>query len=442
MRTRRLRWLAALAALLLLVGACGRDDDNGSGSGTTATTAPGDDGDDGDDGPPSVAPSPGITDSSVKIGASYPLSGPASAYSVISEGTEACFAAINAEGGIEMGDGVTRTVEYIILDDGYDPARAVQNAQRLVEQDQVFAIVNPLGTPNNTAIREYMNEQEVPQAFVATGASTWGALHEDFPWTIGWQPAYPTEAAIYGEFLKQEFPDGASVAILSQNDDYGEDYVSGFKDAIEGSNIEIVAEETYEVTDPTIDSQMANLAQSGADVFFNVTTPRFAALAITAVGESSWDPLHLLNSVSNSTASVLEPAGIDNAEGVYSSAYLKDPADSQWDDDDAVAEYKEQAAAYGNFNPDDPFGVYGFSICHTTRMTLEAMEQPTRQAFMDAARNLDADLPLALPGIRLQTSDGDYFPIESMQLQRFTGGGWELVGDVLSYEGATPIPDH
>lgn len=442
---RKYRWLALLVALLLVAGACGGDDDGDDGATDDPDTSEngdaGDEGDDDDDDDAASAdPDPGMDDSTIKIGASYPLSGPASAYSVISEGVEACFEAINAEGGIEMADGATRTIDYIILDDGYDPAQAVQNAQRLVEQEEVFAIINPLGTPNNTAIREYMNEQEVPQAFVATGASTWGALHEEFPWTIGWQPAYPTEAAIYGAFLQQEFPDGATVAILSQNDDYGEDYVSGFENAIEGSNIEIVEHATYEVTDPTIESQIANLAQTDADVFFNVTTPRFAALAITAVGESSWEPLHLLNSVSNSTASVLTPAGVENAEGIYSSAYLKDPADPQWAEDEAMINYKELAAEYGDFEPDDPFGVYGFSVCDTTRMVLENMEGPTRQAFMDAARELNTPLPLSLPGIDVITGDGDYFPIEAMQLQQFNDGGWELIGDVISYEGETPVP--
>ncbi|MBK5223202.1 MAG: ABC transporter substrate-binding protein [Acidimicrobiia bacterium] len=437
---RRHRWLVLLLSLLLIAAACGRDsdDDPDDAGGDTGTedTADGGDGDGGE----TVDPDPGITDDTVTIGASYPLSGPASAYSVISEGVEACFAGINAEGGIEMGDGVTRQVEYIITDDGYAPDQAVANAQRLVEQDEVFMILNPLGTPNNTAIRGYMNEQEVPQAFVASGASTWGAMAEEFPWTIGWQPAYPTEAAIYGEFVKQEFPDGATVAVLHQNDDYGEDYVAGFEEAIAGSNIEIIETQTYEVTDPTVDSQMAILADSGADIFFNVTTPKFAALAITAVGTSDWEPLHLLNSVSNSTASVLTPAGVENAEGVYSSTYLKDPADPQWADDEAMIEYKALAEEHGDFTVDDPFGVYGFSVCHTTRGVLESMEQPTRQAFMDAARNLDVQLPLALPGIVAITGEGDAFPLESMQLQQFNDGGWELVGDVISYEGNTPIP--
>ncbi len=439
---RRHRWLALLMALLLVAAACGRDEGDGD------DVSAGDDGDeqtdtsdDGEEAEESVEPSPGITEDSIKIGATYPLSGPASAYAVIGQAMDACFAEINDNGGIEMGDGVTRTVEYLIEDDGYDPAQATTNAQKLVEQDEVFMLLNPLGTPSNTAIRPYMNEQEVPQAYVATGASTWGALHEEYPWTIGWQPAYPTESAIYGEFLKQEFPDGATVAVLLQNDDYGEDYLAGFEAAIEGSNIEIIATETYEVTDPTIDSQMANLASSGADVFFNVTTPKFAAMAIGAVGASDWEPVHLLNSVSNSKVAVLEPAGLDNAVGIYSTQYLKDPADTQWEDDEAMQTYLASVEEYGDFNALNPFGAFGYSVCATAVETFQNMEQPTREAFMDAARNLDFTPPLALPGVTVKTGEGDYFPIEAMQIAQFDGDSWIAEGDVVDYEGNTPVPE-
>lgn len=434
---RRHRWLAMLLALLLVAGACGRDDDGGDddASGSDDTS---DEMDEGDE--EMVEPSPGITEDSVKIGATYPLSGPASAYAVISQAVDACFEEINDNGGIEMGDGVTRTIDYIIEDDGYDPAQTTVNAAKLVEQDEVFIVLNPLGTPPNTAIREYMNQQEVPQAFVATGAATWGADHEEFPWTIGWQPAYPTEAAIYGEFLKEQFPDGATVAVLLQNDDYGNDYLSGLETAIEGSNIEITATETYEVTDPAIDSQMNNLIASGADVFFNVTTPRFAALAIGAVGASDWEPLHLLNSVSNSRVAVLEPAGLDNAEGIYTTLYIKDPSDAQWEDDEAMQAYFESAEQYGDFEPLNGFGAYGYSVCETVKNVFMDMPEPTRESFMETAENMEHELPLALPGVSVKTGEGDYFPIEAMQIAQFNGGTWELQGEVISYEGETPVP--
>jgi branched-chain amino acid transport system substrate-binding protein len=431
---RRHRWLALLLALLLIAGACGRDD-SGDDSASSDDTS-----DESDDAEEMVEPSPGITDDTVVIGATYPLSGPASAYATISEALDACFAGINDDGGIEMGDGVTRSVDYIIKDDGYDPAQATANAQELVEQDGVFMILNPLGTGNNVAIRPYMNEQEVPQAFVATGASTWGAEHDEYTWTIGWQPAYPTESAIYGEFLKEEFPDGATVAILYQNDDYGTDYVSGLEASIEGSNIEITARESYESTDPSIDSQMTNLIASDADVFFNVTTPTAAAQAVRAVGESSWEPLHLLNSVSNSKVAVLEPAGIENATGIYTTQYLKDPADEQWADDEDVNAYKEDAEANGDFNVLNPFGAYGYSVCETVVNVLEDMPEPTRASFMETAENMDYELSLALPGVSVKTGEGDAFPIEAMQIAQFDGTSWVLQGEVFDYEGNTPVP--
>lgn len=432
---RRHRWLAMLMAILLLAAACGRDDDGGDDDASSDDT-----GEEADSGDEAVEPSPGITDDTIKIGATYPLSGPASAYAVISQAMDACFADINDNGGIEMGDGVTRQIEYIIADDGYDPAKATINAAELVEQEEVFALLNPLGTPSNTAIREYMNEQEVPQAFVATGASKWGAEHEEFPWTIGWQPSYPTEAAIYGEFLKSEFPDGATVAVLLQNDDYGEDYLVGLEAAIEGSNIEIIATETYEVTDPAVDSQMNNLIATGADVFFNVTTPRFAAMAIGAVAASDWEPLHLLNSVSNSKVSVLEPVGLDNAVGIYTTLYLKDPSDPQWEDDEGMQAYFESAEEYGNFEPLNGFGAFGYSVCETVQHVLRDMPEPTRESFMDTARNMEHELPLGLPGVSVKTGEGDFFPIEAMQIAQFDGDSWVLQGEVLDYEGNTPVP--
>jgi branched-chain amino acid transport system substrate-binding protein len=432
---RRHRWLALVLALLLVAGACGRDDgDDDASSDTTAAES--------DEGSEEMAePSPGITDDSIKIGATYPLSGPASAYAVISQALDSCFADINDQGGIEMADGKTRTVEFIIKDDGYDPAQASANAQALVEQDEVFMILNPLGTGNNMAIRDYMNAQEVPQAFVASGASAWGAQHEEFPWTSGWQPSYPTESSIYAQFLVDEFPDGATVAVLYQNDAYGDDYVHAFETAIEGTNIEIIATESYESTDPSIESQMVNLAQSGADVFFNVTTPAAAVQAIRAVGESSWEPLHLLNSVSNSKVGVLTPAGLENADGIYTTLYLKDPSDQQWADDEAMVAYFASAEEFGDFEPLNGFGAFGYSVCETTRNVLEDMSEPTRAAFQETADNMEYELPLGLPGVSVKTGEGDAFPIEAMQIAQFNNETWELQGEVLDFEGETPIPE-
>jgi branched-chain amino acid transport system substrate-binding protein len=420
-----LRWAAVVLGALLVATGCGRDDES-------ATSTDGDGG---------VEASPGITDDTIKLGGSYPLSGPASAYGTIAKAVEACFDEVNANGGVESADGKTRTIEMISYDDGYEPPKIVSNAKRLVEQDKVFALFNPLGTPTNTAIVDYMNQQEVPHIYLATGASKWGADIEQYPWTIGWQPAYPTEAAIYGTYLQEQFPDGATVAVLFQNDDFGKDYLTGFESAIEGTNIEIIARESYQTTDPSAASQVVNLAQSGADVFFNVTTPKFAAQAIKELSQTNWEPLHLLSVVSASISSVLEPAGLENAEGIFSSQYLKEPSDPQWADDEGMQAYREAAEKYGDFNVEDPFGVFGFSVCQTMVQTLEQMDEPTRDSLMDAVRNIEAENTLLLPGIRVKTGPDDGFPIEAMQLVQFKDGEWVPEGDVIDYEGETPIPE-
>lgn len=421
------RGLVVLISVVLLIAACGRDDDTDGETGT------------GDQ----VTPDPGITDTEVHLGGSYPLSGPASAYAAISTGAEGYFAYVNEElGGVEMGDGKTRKIKFTVYDDAYEPPRIVENARRLVEEDEVFALFNTLGTPTNTAIVDYVNQQEVPHLFVATGASKWGSDTENFPWTIGWQPAYTTESAIYAEYLKEEFPDGAEVAVLYQNDDYGLDYLNGFKAGIEGSNIEIVAEESYEVADPTVDSQVVNLSRTDADVFFNITTPKFASQAIAKIGELDWDPLHLLNNVSASIQSVLEPAGIENSDGLITANYIKDPNDPQWEDDEAMQDYRERAAEYApGLNADDPFGVYSFAAAETIVRALEQMEEPTREALMEAVRNLDVEIGLLLPGVRVSTGPDDGYPIETEQLAQFNAadGAWELFGDTISYEGETPL---
>ena len=298
---------------------------------------------------------------------------------------------------------------------------------------------NPLGTPPNSATWEYYNQQEMPNIYLATGASKWGADPEEHPWTIGWQPAYPTESAIYASFLKDTKPD-AKVAVLYQNDDYGKDYLDGFKRAIEGTNIKIVAEQPYATTDPTVDSQVQNLSTTGADVFFNITTPRFAAQAIKKAGEIGWKPLQLLNSVSASKATVLTPAGLQNAQGIYSAAYYKDASDPQWANDPAMVDFKTRLAKYGpGLDPLNPFTAFGFNVGETMVKTLENTKAPTREALMESVRSLDHQTALLLPGIRVKTGEGDGFPIEAMQLQQFNGDRWELKGRVIDYEGKTPV---
>jgi branched-chain amino acid transport system substrate-binding protein len=400
-RSGKLVWLALLMMAALVAASCGRDEDDGGGD-------------------------PGITDDEIKIGGSYPFSGPASAYRSIAEGAKAQFELVNAQGGI---DG--RKINFITLDDAYEPPKAVQNARRLIEEEQVFALFNTLGTPNNVAIWDYVNEQEVPHVYVATGASLWGANPKKHPWTIGWQPDYVSEAQAYADYLEKEQP-GAKVAVLYQNDAFGEDLLNGFKEAIKGKDIEIVAEESYEVTDPTVSSQMAKLANSDADTFLNITTPKFGAQAIAAAHKLDWDVLHIVNNVSASKLLVLEPAGLDASQGLISTTYFKDPASGEWDDDPAMKEYKSAMRKYSRANPEDPFCIFGWGAAQTLVEALKNMEEPTREALMDAVRNMDVRIPILLPGLRVKTSGmEDGYPIEAMQIQRFKGENWQLVGNVI-----------
>ena len=401
MRAVRILWVMLLVAGCLVMAACGRDDDEGSSD-------------------------PGITDDSIKLGGSYPLSGPASAYRSIEQGAQAHFKYVNANGGV---DG--RKIEFVTLDDAYEPPKAVQNARRLIEEEQVFALFNTLGTANNVAIWDYANKEEVPQLFVATGASLWGADTKAHPWTMGWQPDYVTESQVYADFLEQEKPN-AKVAVLYQNDAFGEDLLNGFKKAAEGTNIRVVAEESYEVTDPTVSSQMSKLATSDADTFLNITTPKFGAQAIVAADKLGWKVLHIINNVASSKLLVLEPAGLDKSQGLISTAYFKDPAGPEFADDEAMKELKDALAEYEpRANPEDPNIVYGWSAAQTMVETLKGMEEPTRQALMDSARSLDIEVPILLPGIEVKTSADDGYPLEAMQIMRFEGENWQLQGDVV-----------
>jgi branched-chain amino acid transport system substrate-binding protein len=400
-----------LVLALVLASGCGRGDEEGGAGG-------------GDKG---AAAAPGITDTSIKLGGSYPFSGPASAYASIAAGAKARFEAENAKGGV---DG--RKIDFITLDDGYEPQRAVTNARRLVEQEKVFALFNTLGTPNNLAIWDYVNQRKVPHVYVATGASNWGADVKTHPYTTGWQPDYISEAKAYAEYLKREKPK-AKVAALYQNDGYGKDLLGGFEQAIEGSDIRVVARESYEVTDPTITSQMRKLASSGADTFLNITTPKFSAQSIAAIAKSDWKPLHILNNVGASKKLVLEPVGLKNAKDIVSTAYFKDPEDPQWADDAAMKEYKEGLKRYQpKADPLDAFCTYGWAAASTMIEALKTMKEPTREALMETVRNMDVELPMLLPGIRVTTSgEGDGYPIQAMQMMRFNGEIWKLQGDVI-----------
>jgi branched-chain amino acid transport system substrate-binding protein len=404
---RRCVWIALIATAALLVATgCGREESSDQ--------------------------SPGITKTEIKLGGSYPFSGPASAYKSIAEGANAYFDLVNSKGGV---DG--RKIKFITLDDAYEPPRAVQNARRLVEEEKVFALFNTLGTPNNLAIWDYTNKQKVPHVFVATGASDWGANPDKHPYTIGWQPDYVTEAQTYVDYLKQNKPN-AKVAVLYQNDGFGKNLLGGFEKAAAGSGIKVVDKKSYEVTDPTVASQIRELSSSGADTFLNITTPKFSAQAIAAVAKTDWKPLHILNNVGASKTLVLTPAGLDNAKGIISTAYFKDPEDPQWANDAAMREYKSALKRFSpRANPNDPFHVYGWGAASTMVTALKNMKSPTREAFMDSVRNLNSTPPILLPGIDVKTGKGDGYPIEAMQIQRFNGQRWDLQGNVVAAEHTT-----
>ena len=347
-----------------------------------------------------AANAPGVTAKEIKIGQTQPYSGPASAYGAIGKAELAYFKMVNEKGGING-----RMVNLLSLDDGYSPPKTVEQIRRLVEQEQVAFIFQSLGTPCNAAIHKYMNDKKVPQLFVATGATMWNDPSH-FPWTMGWQPNYQTESHIYSKHLLSTKPD-AKVGILYQNDDYGKDYVTGLKQGLGDKYAKMVVKEvSYEVTDPTVESQVVALQASGADVFFNITTPKFAAQAIRKAYDIGWKPVHYLNNVSISVSAVLQPAGLDKSVGLISVAYYKDPTDPKWKDDKAYLEY---AAWMKKYNPDanigDSFNVYAYSVAQTLEHVLKQCGNDlSRENVMHQAANIhNLSLPMLLPGITVNT---------------------------------------
>ena len=370
----------------------------------------------------------GATDTEIKIGQTMPYSGPASSYGQIGRAEMAYFQKINDEGGING-----RKIKLISLDDGYSPPKAVEMIRRLVEQDEVLFVFQSLGTPSNSAIHKYMNAKKVPQLFVATGATKWGDP-KDYPWTMGWQPNYQTEGKIYAKDILANQPN-AKVAVLYQNDDYGKDLLKGLKDGLgDKASKLIVAEASYEVSDPTVDSQIVSLKGSGADVFINITTPKFSALAIRKVYDIGWKPVHYLNNVGLSVGSVLVPAGLEKSVGLITVAYLKDAVDTQWSNDPGM---KDFLAFMAKYLPDakisDYNNIYGYSVAQTLVQVLKQCgDDLTRANVMRQAANLkNLQLPLALPGVKINTSPTDFYPFESLQLQRFDGKQWVLYGSVI-----------
>jgi branched-chain amino acid transport system substrate-binding protein len=370
----------------------------------------------------------GASDTEIKIGNIMPYSGPASAYGVIGKTEEAYFKKINAEGGING-----RKINFVSYDDGYSPPKTVEQARKLVESDEVLFIFNSLGTPPNSAIQKYMNSKKVPQLFVATGATKWNDP-KDFPWTMGWQPNYQSETQIYAKYILKNYPN-AKIGVLYQNDDYGKDYLKGLKDGLGSKASMIVLEESYEVSEPTIDSHIVKLKAAGADVFVNITTPKFAAQAIKKNAEIGWKPAHFLNNVSASVGSVMKPAGFENGQDIISSNYLKDPTDAQWKDDAGMKAWNEFLDKYyPEANRADASVIYGYTVAQGLVQVLKQCgDDLTRANVMKQAASIkDLQLGGLLPGVRVNTSSSDFAPISQLQLMKFKGETWERFGEVMS----------
>ena len=372
---------------------------------------------------------PGASDTEIKIGNIMPYSGPASAYGVNGMTEAHFFNMINDQGGIKG-----RRITFISYDDGYSPPKTVEQARKLVESDQVLLIFSALGTPTNSAIYKYLNEKKVPQLFTFTGRTKWGDP-KHFPWTMGWMPNYQSEARIYATYILEHHA-GGKIAVLYQNDDYGKDYLKGLKDGLgDKAKTLIVAEAPYETSDPTVDSQIVTLKSSGADIFVDVTTPKFAAQAIRKVAELGWKPVHLLNAPGSSVHAALKPAGLENAEGILSVGYAKDQTDPGWKDDERVQEWSAfMDKYYPEGDKTDGATVSGYSISQTLVQVLKQCgDILTRENVMKQAANLtDLDLPMLLPGIKINTSPTDFFPIKQMQMRRFNGERWEAFGPMIT----------
>ena len=370
----------------------------------------------------------GATDTEIKIGNIMPYSGPASSYGLIGKTEAAYFNMINDQGGING-----RKINFISYDDGYSPPKAVEQARKLVESDEVLFIFNSLGTPSNTAFQKYMNTKKIPQLFVATGASKWNDA-KNFPWTMGWQPSYQVEAQIYAKYLMKEKP-GAKIAVLYQNDDFGKDYLKGFKDGLGAKASMIVTEESYEISEPTVDSHIVKMKSQNPDVVVSFVTPKFAAQTIKKIGELGWKPLHLVSNVSISVGAVMQPAGFAAAQGVLSADYRKDGADAQWKNDEGM---KKWTAFLDKYMPgadrSDNSLVYGYGAAQTLVKVLQMCgDDLTRANVMKQAASLKGFAPdTLLPGITISTSATDYAPIKQLRMMRFKGETWDLFGDIIS----------
>ncbi len=378
-----------------------------------------------------AADTTGVTDTEILIGNTIPYSGPASAYGTIGRAEAAAFRMAN-----DMGGFAGRKVKFISYDDGYSPPKTVEQVRRLIEEDHVACLFSTLGTPTNTAIVKYVNQKKVPHLFLATGADKWGD-YKEHPWTIGWQPSYVTEAQIYAKYILTTKPD-AKIGLLYQNDDFGKDYLTGFRDVLKDRFSKMVTLASYEITDATINSQLVSLQSAGIDVLMTVATPKFAAQTIRKVADMNWKPMHVLTGVSVSVGAVMQPAGPEKAVGIVSSAYLKDPTDPRWDNDAGMKEWRNfMAKYYPDGDLKDGGNVAGYGLTNTMLHVLKACGNDlSRENMMKQATSLhELENPVLLPGIRINTSPTNYRPIRQLQLMRWTGKTWDLFGDII--EGAS-----
>jgi len=373
---------------------------------------------------------PGATDTEIKVGNIMPYSGPASAYATIGKTEAAYFNKLNSEGGING-----RKVNFISYDDGYSPPKAVEQARKLVESDEVLLIFNSLGTPSNSAIQKYMNAKKVPQLFISTGAAKWNDP-KNFPWTMGWQPNYQTEARIYAAYILKNHP-GKTIGMLYQNDDFGKDYVIGLREGLgDKANKLILVESSYETSSPTVDSQVVQIKGANPDIFINIATPKFAAQAIKKIAELNWHPIHFLTNVSGSIGGVMKPAGYENDQGILSTAYLKDPKDPEWKNDPAMNEWRAfMTKWYPEGDQDDAATVFAYGVAKGLEQVLrQCGDDLTRENVMKQAANLNFEIGIYLPGTKIKTSPTDFAPLEQLQMMRFKGETWERFGPVMSGE--------
>jgi branched-chain amino acid transport system substrate-binding protein len=377
--------------------------------------------------PARAADTPGVTATEIKIGHTIAYSGPASGYGVIGKLESAFWGMVNEQGGV-----AGRKINFISLDDGYSPPKTVEQVRRLVEQDEVALLFNTLGTPTNSAIQRYVNQKKVPHLFISTGADKWGD-YEHFPWTMGFQPSYRTEAQIYTKYILQQKPD-AKIAILYQNDDFGKDYPAGVKDILGDKFDKMTVAATYETTDATIDSQINTLQGSGADVLLVAAIPKFAAQSIKKVHDVGWKPLFFMTNVAISVGTVMVPAGPENSIGMISTNYLKDSTDPRWDDDPGMKEWRAFMAKYmQGADLTDLSYVFAYGVSLTMLQVLKQCgDDFSRENIMKQAANLkDFDARVALPGIKINTSPTNFHPIKAMQLMKWDGKTWVPFGDII-----------